>query len=215
MNMVRFIIYAERQYKDGCRKGRVLFASLTATEGDKEDYCMNDLHHEEPGQGKTTRRSFLTLVIGILASLNALLLGIPFVSSLIGSARKRKTEWSRVTDIGSLPEGQPMEVKFQAPTEDAYHHENTLYSVWLIKHPGNAVTAFSPVCPHLGCHFIWNPKIEKFACPCHASMFSLDGKVLYGPAPRPLDTLPYKIENGVLFVRYERFRVGTPEKISL
>jgi Rieske Fe-S protein len=46
-------------------------------------------------------------------------------------------------------------------------------------------------------------------------MFAPDGKVLYGPAPRPLDTLPYKVESGVLFVRYERFQVGTPEKIPL
>jgi len=176
---------------------------------------MDDLHHEESEQGKTTRRRFLTLVIGALASLNALLLGIPFVGSLVGSVRRRKTEWSRVTDIASLPEGQPVEVKFQALAEDAYHHEDTLHSVWLIRRSGNEVTVFSPNCPHLGCHFIWNPKIEKFACPCHASMFAPDGKVLYGPAPRPLDTLPYKIENGVLSVRYERFRVGTPEKISL
>ena len=176
---------------------------------------MEELHHEESEQGKTTRRRFLTLVIGTLASLNALLLGIPFVGSLIGSARKRRTEWSRVTDISSLPEGQPVEVKFQALAEDAYHHEDTLHSVWLIRRSGNAVTVFSPNCPHLGCHFIWNPKIEKFACPCHASMFAPDGKVLYGPAPRPLDTLSSKIENGVISVRYERFHVGTPGKISL
>ena len=176
---------------------------------------MDDLHLEESEQGKTTRRRFLALVIGILASLNALLLGIPFVNSLVASARKRRTEWSRVAELGSLPEDQPVEAKFQALTEDAYHTEDTLYSVWLIKHAGNTLTVFSPNCPHLGCHYIWNPKIQKFACPCHASMFSLEGKVLYGPAPRPLDTLPYKIENGVLFVKYERFRVGTPGKVTL
>jgi menaquinol-cytochrome c reductase iron-sulfur subunit len=176
---------------------------------------MSDPHHEESEQGKTTRRRFLKLAIGVLASLNAVILGIPFINSLVGPARKRKTEWSRVSEIGSLPEGQPTEAKFEALTEDAYHAEDTLYSVWLIKHADNSLTVFSPICPHLGCHYIWNARIQKFACPCHASMFSPDGKVLYGPAPRPLDTLPYKIENGVLFVKYERFRVGTPEKVTL
>jgi menaquinol-cytochrome c reductase iron-sulfur subunit len=177
--------------------------------------AMNDLPCEDSEQDKTTRRRFLALVIGVLASLNALIVGIPFVGSLIGTSRKRKAEWSRVAPVGSLPEGQPVEVKFQSVAEDAYHYETALFSVWLVRHPGDEVTVFSPNCPHLGCHFIWNDKIEKFACPCHASMFARDGKVLYGPAPRPLDTLPHKIDNGVLFVQYERFRVGTPEKISL
>jgi menaquinol-cytochrome c reductase iron-sulfur subunit len=176
---------------------------------------MDDLHPEETEQGKTTRRRFLAVAVGILASLNAAVLGIPFVNALLASARRRKAEWSRVTEVGSLPEGQPVEAKFQAMTEDAYHIENALYSVWIIKQPGGALTVFSPICPHLGCHYIWNAKIEKFACPCHASMFSPEGKVLYGPAPRALDTLPYKIENGVLFVKYERFRVGTPQKTTL
>lgn len=32
-------------------------------------------------------------------------------------------------------------------------------------------------------------------CPCHSSVFSPDGKVLGGPAPRPLDRYHVKIEN--------------------
>lgn len=163
----------------------------------------------------STRRKFLKLVIGVLASTNAFVLGIPFVRSLIGTAIKKKPGWSRVTEIDSLPEGQPFEVKFETMTEDAYHYANVLYSLWVIKHSTDRVTVFSPICPHLGCHFLWDPKIERFACPCHASVFSIDGKVLYGPAPRPLDTLPYRIDNGVLFIQWERFKVGVQEKISI
>lgn len=176
---------------------------------------MDDLHHEASDPGSSERRRFLTLVIGVLAALNALIMGIPFVNTLMGAVRKKKTEWARVAEVGALSEGRPFEVKFQALTEDAYHYEKALYSVWVTRHDDNTMTVFSPVCPHLGCHYIWNSKTERFACPCHASMFASDGKVLYGPAPRPLDTLPYKVESGVLFVRYERFRVGTPGKIPL
>jgi menaquinol-cytochrome c reductase iron-sulfur subunit len=176
---------------------------------------MDDLQHETSDPGSPARRRFLTLVIGVLAALNALIMGIPFVNTLMGAARKKKAEWARVAEVGALPEDRPFEVKFQALTEDAYHYEKTLFSVWVTRHADNTMTVFSPVCPHLGCHYIWNPKTERFACPCHASMFAPDGKVLYGPAPRPLDTLPYKVESGVLFVRYERFQVGTPEKIPL
>lgn len=177
---------------------------------------MNGISQSDrAGHITTTRRRFLKLAIGVLASLNALLLGIPFIRSLVGVAAKKKTEWSKVTEVGSLPEGQPVEVKFEAMTEDAYHYAKVLNSLWVIKHSTDRVTVFSPICPHLGCHYLWDPKIERFACPCHASVYSIDGKVLYGPAPRPLDTLPYKIDDGALFVQWGRFKVGISEKVSI
>jgi len=166
-------------------------------------------------EGKTTRRKFLAVVIGIFASVNALVLGIPFVKSLVSVASGRKPGWSRVIEVGSLTEGQPVEVKFSAMREDAYHYANVLHSVWVIRHSPEHITVFSPVCPHLGCHFLWDPKVERFECPCHASGYSMDGKVLYGPAPRPLDVLPHKIEDGALFVRWERFKVGTPDRVVI
>ena len=39
---------------------------------------------------------------------------------------------------------------------------------------------------------------HTFICPCHASVFSVDGKVLSGPAPRPLDRYMTKIDAGKL-----------------
>ena len=175
---------------------------------------MEDVRHEGPEQGDPTRRRFLALAIGILASLNALVLGIPFVGSLISAASKKgKGAWVKVADVGSLPENEPVELKFSSLTKDAFHYEQVLHSVWVVKHAPERVSVFSPICPHLGCHFIWKPGTERFACPCHASVFSMGGKVLYGPAPRPLDLLPARINNGALYVQWQRFRVGTPQKI--
>jgi menaquinol-cytochrome c reductase iron-sulfur subunit len=166
-----------------------------------------------PAQENSARRKFLKIVIGVLASLNALALGIPFIGSLFGSAKGKKAEWSRLAEVGSLPENRPVELKFLSLTEDAYHYKDVLYSVWVIRHSPESVTVFSPICPHLGCHFLWDPKIDRFACPCHASVYSKDGKVLYGPSPRALDALPSRIDNGVLYVRWERYKPGVPEKI--
>lgn len=46
------------------------------------------------------------------------------------------------------------------------------------------VYAISRVCTHLGC--IVNTAGDDFECPCHGSRFAGDGRVLKGPAPRPL-----------------------------
>ena len=45
--------------------------------------------------------------------------------------------------------------------------------------------AISSVCTHLGC--IVSPTDWGFQCPCHGSKYTLDGKVIAGPAPRPLE----------------------------
>ena len=41
------------------------------------------------------------------------------------------------------------------------------------------------------------------------------GAVLGGPPPRPLDTLPVKVENGEVHVLYQSFRTGVPDKIEV
>jgi menaquinol-cytochrome c reductase iron-sulfur subunit len=43
----------------------------------------------------------------------------------------------------------------------------------------------------------------------------VNGKVIAGPAPRPLDRLPVKVENDHLFVIYKEFKAGTPQQIEL
>ena len=55
-------------------------------------------------------------------------------------------------------------------------------------------------CTHLGCTVPWVADRERFACPCHASVFDVRGDVLSPPAPRPLDLFPVRIENGIVKV---------------
>ncbi len=71
-------------------------------------------------------------------------------------------------------------------------------TAWVVKKPDNEVVAFSPICTHLGCAYHWDDPSHTFVCPCHTSVFSIDGKVLGGPAPRPLDRYMTKIEAGKL-----------------
>lgn len=55
-------------------------------------------------------------------------------------------------------------------------------------------------CTHLGCTVPWNRAENRFVCPCHASTFDIAGRVSGPPAPRPLDILEVRIENGIVKV---------------
>ena len=88
-------------------------------------------------------------------------------------------------------------------------------AVWAVKQADDRVTVFSPMCTHLGCGYRWEDADHKFKCPCHGSVYDASGKVLDGPAPRPLDVLPSKIEDGMLFVIYKEFKAGLRKSVEL
>lgn len=71
------------------------------------------------------------------------------------------------------------------------------------------VVALSDRCTHLGCHVAWRPLDPsedglgthgRFACPCHGAIFDRYGRVMAGPAPRPLDLLRLTLDRGALTV---------------
>lgn len=162
----------------------------------------------------TTRRGFLKLAVGAITAVGAAVLAIPLVGSLVGPSLQRKERhFAHVADLATLPVGQPTSVNYSDQTTEAYIRETTTRSVWVIKHSPSEVTVYSPICPHLGCRYNWDQQSQQFVCPCHGSVFALDGKVLAGPSPRPLDTLPIEIRNGELFVEWERFELGIPQKV--
>ena len=83
------------------------------------------------------------------------------------------------------------------------------------RYQGNAaegVIAYSAVCTHTGCDVInWDAGELNMACPCHESQFDIydGGKVVGGPAPRPLAMLPLELVDGIVTVAAEfRGRVG-------
>lgn len=49
------------------------------------------------------------------------------------------------------------------------------------------IHALSSVCTHQGCQVAFNPAERSWDCPCHGSRFDIDGRVLDGPATKPLE----------------------------
>jgi Rieske Fe-S protein len=55
--------------------------------------------------------------------------------------------------------------------------------------------AFSTTCPHQGCE-VASVEGASILCPCHGSMFALDGSVTRGPAQAGLESRPITVADG-------------------
>jgi ubiquinol-cytochrome c reductase iron-sulfur subunit len=61
----------------------------------------------------------------------------------------------------------------------------------------NGIVAYSKICTHVGCPISLNERTtHHLLCPCHQSTFDLSnsGKVVFGPAGRPLPQLPITVD---------------------
>ncbi len=70
----------------------------------------------------------------------------------------------------------------------------------ILLHTDKGFVAFSRVCTHLGCLVKYNPERHLFICPCHAGMFDLEGNVVSGPPPKPLQKFTVKVEADKLVI---------------
>lgn len=79
--------------------------------------------------------------------------------------------------------------------------------------------AFSGKCPHLGCGYKWRKhKVlgPVFLCPCHVSIYDASGRVIEGPAPRPLDLLPIQVSaSGEVQIIDMEFKAGTKSQTRI
>lgn len=172
-----------------------------------------DTAPSQAGGLAATRRRFLAAASGVLSALIGGLLGIPLVGSVVSPAlRKIHGRFVNAGRVPQIPSGSPVSIAFSETTEDAYLRQTVQVHAWAVSLAPGEVTVYSPICPHLGCRYDWHASEGQFFCPCHNSAFALDGKVLSGPAPRPLDALPSRVENGELYVEWERFEPGVPYK---
>jgi len=168
-----------------------------------------------PEEFSDSRRQFLGYAIAGIGGVIALGYAVPLASYLVEPSLKKVEEpWAVVADITELVTDVPRTFTFSTNVKIGWEEKKVEHDVWVVKRPDNTVTVFSPVCPHLGCGYHWDEDKKQFVCPCHASVYDIGGKVLAGPAPRALDTLPTRIEGGKLYVRYETFRLGVADKVT-
>ncbi|HJT22458.1 MAG TPA: ubiquinol-cytochrome c reductase iron-sulfur subunit [Nitrospira sp.] len=163
-----------------------------------------------------TRRRFFEWVTGAIAGLIGVSLAVPLVGYVIYPAFRRRTQsWVDVAAVDELSVGKPKQLDYVATVHDGYLETKMQKAVWAIRQQGGQVTVFSPMCTHLGCGYHWDGEAQQFKCPCHGSVFDVSGRVVGGPAPRPLDALPSKVDNGRLLVMYKEFKSGVTGQVEL
>jgi Rieske Fe-S protein len=149
-----------------------------------------------------TRRNF---IVGALAGLLGAIVAAVTAPILV-YLYPAKT--AAATDVPiRIPVGTPLEgiaeggaVRFDAPANTALVMAdgggvnaagNYTYGGYLTR-VGGRLRALAITCPHLGCSYGLDTDAKQFLCPCHGSIFDLEGRVLHGPAANPLSHLTWR-----------------------
>lgn len=147
------------------------------------------------------RREFLHYSISGLGLLIGASLFAPTFAYFLSPAWKKSPEdWVFLGDVGKIPLGKPSKVEFVERHKDGWMTIEEKKSAWVISRDGKAFTVFDPHCTHLGCPYRFDESRQEFLCPCHNAVFDMEGKVISGPPPRPLDRYEVKVSAGKLWV---------------
>lgn len=147
----------------------------------------NDRPCEAPQDEGLTRREFLiNLFVGFGALLGLGSLAMRFFQFLYPVIPPTKTVEVPLARQSDIPEG-------------AVQVFNLPQGRVLVSRMDQQLRAFSPVCTHLGCLVHWEEDRRKFVCPCHKGIFDVDGRVVSGPPPRPLEKIPLVVRGEQVF----------------
>lgn len=77
--------------------------------------------------------------------------------------------------------------------------QGTSESLYVLALDNDAFAVVSPICTHKGCTV--DAQGARLVCPCHGSTYDREGRVLRGPAERPLARHEASVANGVVEIR--------------
>lgn len=143
------------------------------------------------------RREFLKKAIISCSALCIAALGAIAAFLYPAKTGQRKQQFVYLMEEDDLPRRGVRMVTFSVRAEE--QDVVTVNRVFVVG-GDQGVTAFSPVCTHLGCFVNWDANKKTFICPCHGGKFSMSGEVIGGPPPAPLKKLPLHIENDKVYV---------------
>lgn len=175
----------------------------------KQDLAPGHEHPVTGAENGVTRRQWLARFFWAAGSLVGIGLSLPVIGYFLGpilkTGRQTDVKLGRVEDF---PIGIPQRVEVTLFRVNGWVTEEARQIAWVLR-KNDGVVVFDPHCTHLGCAYHWSEDVKQFQCPCHDGRFNIDGCVIGGPPPRPLDTYPHQVRDGILYA------AAKPEKGAL
>ena len=153
-----------------------------------------DFPYERDEEAQVTRREFCNF-LGVTSA--ALFLGTGGFAAKAALDARKSESFSAAQIDGAEGLGPNSSLNFSYPTERD--------SAILIRSADGAYHAYGQKCTHLSCPVYYSPNHQRLECPCHEGAFdAATGNVLYGPPPRPLDTIEVELRGGQVWATGRR-----------
>lgn len=150
------------------------------------------------------RRGFVKVVLTFLGSIIGAVIGLPAIGYLVSPATKVQKSEARVS-LGLLENysvGVPTLFSFTRSKINGWEKTVNSYGFFVLRKEGDQVKVLSNKCTHLSCRVSWKEDRSEYICPCHDAQFDIEGQVMGGPPPKPLNEYPVEIEDGNIYIQF-------------
>jgi menaquinol-cytochrome c reductase iron-sulfur subunit len=153
---------------------------------------------------QVNRRDFVRVVTAFLGTVMGVVIGLPAIGYILAPALKKQASeaWIPAGPLENYAVGEPALFNFTRSKINGWEKTTNSYGVYIVRGEGDSILALSNVCTHLSCRVSWKAEENMYVCPCHAGYFDIEGGIIDGPQPRPLDAYETKVEEGTLFIHY-------------
>ncbi len=104
-------------------------------------------------------------------------------------------------------------VVYNKPLDKNSDWQNTANARVWVKQDSLGVMALVATCTHLGCEVNYFPDKKEWLCPCHASIYDLEGRPVSGPAPKALPRVAVeRKQDGALIINTSK-QVGMDTRL--
>ena len=143
-----------------------------------------------------TRRNALVLFVNSAAAVVGAGLSVVLGAFALRPPRLASSgRWVRAGGVSDLTPNVPVAHVVSVSRQDGWYRARARETVFLVLNRDKSVHAMSATCTHLGCQVRWDGPAEKFRCPCHGGVFDVQGHVVEGPPPRPLDRIVTRVDD--------------------
>jgi nitrite reductase/ring-hydroxylating ferredoxin subunit len=170
---------------------------------DATEVHQKDFPYDRDEEAQVTRREFCNF-LGLTSA--ALFVGSAGFAgkSVLDASQAEVFSPAKIEGAEMLAPGTSLNFRFPTERDTAI----------LVRTLDGTYHAYGQKCTHLSCPVYFERKTQRLECPCHEGAFDArDGNVLYGPPPRPLDSIA--LETRASGEVWATGRIpGTTERIS-